>query len=101
MRGGELTATARDKYGYNKWVNWVNKMATKGKYHSAKIYVPKDVRETLGLEEGDEIEFSIVDEHEARMVVKKLDADKKLLEWPDRPLGIKGKLTREEIYASL
>jgi Fic family protein len=25
---------------------------------------------------------------------------KKLLEWQDRPLGIKGKLTREEIYAS-
>lgn len=76
-------------------------MTTKVKYHSAKVYIPKKVREALGLEEGDEIEFSIVNEQEARIIVKKLDADKKLLEWPDRPLGIKGKLTREEIYASL
>lgn len=88
--------------GQNKWVNWVTKMATKGKFHSAKIYVPRDVRKTLGLEEGDEIEFSIIDEHEARIVVKKVDADQKLLELLDRPrkLGIKGKLTREEIYAT-
>lgn len=93
--------TAKIISGQNKWVNWVTKMATKGKYHSAKVYVPVDVRKMLGLEDGDEIEFLIVDEHEARMVVKKADADKKLLEWPDRPLGIKGKLTREEIYASL
>lgn len=93
--------TAKAIFGQNKWVNWVNKMATKAKFHSGKVYVPQGVRKTLGLGEGDEIEFSIVDEHEARMVVKKVDADKKLLEWPDRPLGIKGKLTREEIYASL
>jgi AbrB family looped-hinge helix DNA binding protein len=89
-------------FGENKWVNWVKKMATKGKYHSAKIYIPMDVRRTLGLEEGDEIEFSIVDEREARLLVKKADADQKLLELLDRPrkLGIKGKLTREEIYAT-
>lgn len=76
-------------------------MATKARFHSEKIYVPKDVREMLGLEEGDEVEFSIVDEHEARMLVKKADADQILLELLERPrkLGIKGKLTREEIYA--
>lgn len=89
--------------GQNKWVNWVIKMATKAKYHSTKIYIPRDVREMLGLEEGDEIEFSIVDEHEARILVKKVDADQKLLELLKRPrvLGIKGKLTREEIYADI
>jgi len=78
-------------------------MATKGRYHSAKVYIPKDVREALHLEEGDEIEFSLVDEHEARIVVKKVDADQKLLELLKRPrkLGIRGKLTREEIYASI
>lgn len=75
-------------------------MATKGKYHSAKIYVPRDVRKALGLEEGDEIEFSIVDEHEARLKVKKMDADSKLLEVLKHPrkLDIKGKITREDIY---
>ncbi len=73
-------------------------MATKGKFHSGKIYVPQDVRRTLGLTEGDEVEFSIVNEREAKLLVKKADADQKLLEWPARPLGIKGKLTREEIY---
>ncbi len=94
--------TTRVIFGQNKWVNWVIKMATKGKYHSAKIYVPKDVREMLGLEEGDEIEFSPTDEHEAKIIVKKIDADQKLLELLKRPrkLGIKGKLTREEIYAT-
>jgi len=94
--------TAKVISGQNKWPNWVTKMATKGKFHSEKIYVPRDVRKTLGLEEGDEIEFSIIDEHEARIVVKKMDADHKLLELLDRPrkLGIKGKLTREDIYAT-
>lgn len=87
-------------FGQNKWINWVTKMATKARYHSAKIYVPKDVRETLGLREGDEIEFSVIDEHEAKIVVKKADADQKLLELLKRPkkLGVKGKITRGEIY---
>ncbi len=78
-------------------------MATKVKYHSSKIYVPKDVRKALGLEEGDEIEFTVVDDHEAKIIVKKMDADQKLLELLKRPrkLGIKGKITREEIYADV
>jgi len=87
--------------GQNKWPNWVTKMATKVKYHSAKIYVPKDVRKALCLEEGDEVEFTIIDDCEAKIIVKKMDADQKLLEWRPRKLGIKGKLTREEIYASI
>ena len=87
--------------GQIKWVNWVNKMATKGKFHSGKVYVPKNIREALGLGEGDEIEFSIVDEREARVVVKKAEADQKLLELRPRKLGIKGKLTREDIYATV
>ena len=78
-------------------------MATKGKYHSAKIYVPKDVRRTLGLEEGNEVEFSIVDDNEVRITVGRMDADQKLLELLKRPrkLGIKGKMTRGEIYANV
>ena len=78
-------------------------MATKGKYHSAKIYVPKDVRRTLGLEEGNEVEFSIVDDNEVRITVGRTDADQKLLELLKRPrkLGIKGKMTRGEIYANV
>ena len=78
-------------------------MANKGKYHSSKIYVPQDVRRTLGLEEGNEVEFSIVDENEVRMTVGRMDADQKILELLKRPkkLGIRGKMTREEIYANV
>ena len=77
-------------------------MATKTKFHAEKIYVPKEVQESLSLEEGDEIEFTILEEHEARISVRKADADQELLETLERPrkLGVKGKLTREEIYAA-
>ena len=85
-------------FGQNKWVNWAIKMAIKAKYHSGKIYVPRDVRDAIGLDEGDEMEFSVIDDHEIRISVKKADADQKLLELPPKNLGIKGKLTREEIY---
>jgi len=76
-------------------------LGTMGKYHSDKIYVPKDVRDILGLEEGAEVEFIITERGEAVIKVLKADADKKLLEMLDRPrsLGVKGKLSRGEIYA--
>jgi len=75
------------------------KVANKARYHYGKIYVPMDVRRALDLREGDEVEFSVIGEHEARVVVKEVDADRKLLELLRRPrkLGIRGKPTREGI----
>lgn len=77
-------------------------MGTKGKFHSDKIYVPKDVRDILGLEEGAEVEFIVAERGEVVMKVLKTDADRKLLEMLARPrnLGVKGRLTREEIYTT-
>ncbi len=77
-------------------------MGTIGKFHSQKIYVPKGLRDMLGLEDGAEVEFTITEKGEVVIKVLKADADRKLLEILARPrnLGIKGKLSRDEIYAT-
>lgn len=87
--------------GHYWWVIWVIEVA-KGKYHSDKVYLPKDIRDRLGLKNGAEVEFTVREEDEVVMKVLDPNADQKLLEILSRPrnLGVKGKLTREEIYAS-
>jgi len=71
-------------------------------YHKDKLYLPKEVRETLGLTEGDRLRIEVINEREARIViVRSADATKRILGRLDNPpdLGrIKGKLTRREIY---
>jgi bifunctional DNA-binding transcriptional regulator/antitoxin component of YhaV-PrlF toxin-antitoxin module len=71
-------------------------------YYKDKMYVPREIKEKLGLVDGDKLEIEIVDKGEARLrVVRKMDATDRLMRWLDNPpsLGeIKGGLTRREIY---
>jgi len=71
-------------------------------FYKDKMYVPREIKEKLGLVDGDKLEIEIVDEGEARLrVVRKMDATDRLMRWLDNPpsLGeIKGRLTRREIY---
>jgi bifunctional DNA-binding transcriptional regulator/antitoxin component of YhaV-PrlF toxin-antitoxin module len=71
-------------------------------FHKDKVYLPKEVKESLGLSEGDRLQVDIVGRDEARIrVVRSSEASKRIIEMLDNPpdLGeIKERLTRREIY---
>lgn len=81
-----------------KWCNYLAETT----YHKDKLYVPKEVRDALGLTEGDRLRIEVVDRSEARIrIIRRVNATKRILDLLNNPpdLGrIKGKLTRKEIY---
>lgn len=74
-------------------------------YYKDKVYLPRQVREKLGLVEGDVLHIEVVERGVAKLiVVRRCDASKRSLEALDNPpdLGsLKGKLTREKIYEDI
>ncbi len=78
---------------------------TETTYHENKIYLPKNVRETLRLVDGDVLHIEVVERDTAKLsVVRRNGATKGALEKLDNPkdMGtIKGKLSREEIYEDI
>ena len=72
------------------------------RYHNDKIYIPREVKEKMGLRNGDRVTIEVTNQNEARIKVTERDeATKRLLESLKSPpsLGkIKGTLTRREIY---
>ena len=71
-------------------------------FYQDKVYLPREVREKLGLVEGDVLHIEVIERGVAKLsVVRGCGAAKRALEKLDNPpdLGaIKGKLSREEIY---
>jgi bifunctional DNA-binding transcriptional regulator/antitoxin component of YhaV-PrlF toxin-antitoxin module len=71
-------------------------------YYEDKVYLPRQVREKLGLVDGDILHIEVVERGVAKLsVVGRCGAAKRALEKLDNPpdLGkIKGRLSREEIY---
>jgi len=74
-------------------------------YYEDKVYLPRDVREKLGLVDGDVLHIEVVEKGVARLsVVRGRRATKRALEKLDNPpdLGaVKGRLSREEIYEDI
>lgn len=74
-------------------------------YYDDKVNLPKEVREKLGLVDGDVLHIEVVERGVAKLkVVRRCDASKRALEKLDNPpdLGaVKGKLSREEIYEDI
>jgi bifunctional DNA-binding transcriptional regulator/antitoxin component of YhaV-PrlF toxin-antitoxin module len=74
-------------------------------YYEDKVYLPRDVREKLGLVDGDVLRIEVVEKGVARLsVVRGRRAAKRALEKLDNPpdLGaVKGRLSREEIYEDI
>ena len=74
-------------------------------YYEDKVYFPRQVREKLGLVEGDVLNIEVVERGVAKLsVVRRCGASKRALEKLDNPpdLGaVKGKLSREEIYEDI
>jgi len=71
-------------------------------YHKDKLYVPREIKEKLGLSDGDKLEIEVVGQGEAKIsVVRRKGATEKLLRWLDTPPidgAVKGRLSRREIY---
>lgn len=71
-------------------------------YHKDKVYLPRDIQEKLGLEEGDRIHIEVVGSGEARLsVIRSAQASIRILEKLEDPpdLGkVDGELSRREIY---
>jgi len=74
-------------------------------YYEDKVYLPREVREKLGLVDGDVLHIEVVERGVARLsVVRRCGAAKRALEKLDNPpdLGtVKGRLSREEIYEDI
>ena len=74
-------------------------------YYEDKVYLPREVREKLGLVKGDVLHIEVVERGVAKLsVVRRCSAGKRALEKLDNPpdLGaVKGKLSREEIYEDI
>jgi bifunctional DNA-binding transcriptional regulator/antitoxin component of YhaV-PrlF toxin-antitoxin module len=74
-------------------------------YYEDKVYLPREVREKLGLVDGDVLHIEVVERGVARLsVVRGCRATRRALEKLAEPpnLGkVKGKLSREEIYEDI
>lgn len=70
-------------------------------YYEDKVYLPKDVREKLGIVEGDILQIEVVEKGVAKLSVvrscRKAKKARELLENSPN-LGVKGRISREEIY---
>ena len=77
-------------------------MASETTYHKDKLYVPREVKEKMGLTDGDRLQIEVVGKDEARIsVVRRQGATERLIEWLEHP-PIKGRVTgtlrRRDIY---
>jgi bifunctional DNA-binding transcriptional regulator/antitoxin component of YhaV-PrlF toxin-antitoxin module len=78
---------------------------TETTYYKDKVYVPRDVKEKLGLVDGDIVQIEVVEKGVAKLSIsRRCRTGKKALEMLDNPpdLGkVKGKLSRDEIYEDI
>jgi len=78
---------------------------TETTYYGDKVYLPREIKEKLGLVDGDVLNIEVVEKGTAKLsVVRRCGAAKRALEKLDNPpdMGkIKGTLSREEIYEDI
>ena len=74
-------------------------------YYGDKVYLPREIREKLGLVDGDVLHIEVVERGVATLsVLRGCRAAKRALEKLEDPpdLGaVKGRLSREEIYEDI
>jgi bifunctional DNA-binding transcriptional regulator/antitoxin component of YhaV-PrlF toxin-antitoxin module len=78
---------------------------TETTYYEDKVYLPRRVREKMGLVDGDVLHIEVIEKGVAKLsVVRRCGAAKRALEKLDNPPNLgstKGKLSREEIYENI
>jgi len=74
-------------------------------YYKDKVYLPREVKEKLGLVDGDRLRVEVADRGVVRLVlIRGSNAVERILKRLDDPpdLGeVKGRITREEIYEDI
>ena len=83
------------KCGYSK--------LTETTYHKKKIYVPAEVRERLGLRNGDKLSVVSLDRKGFRVELKRKTVEERILDALAncREVGVPVGLTRREIYEDI
>jgi len=84
-------------------INWVTSVVmAETTYYEDKVYLPKGVREKLGLVDGDVLHIEVVEKGVATLSVvrgcRKAKIAREMLKNPPNLGRIKGRLSREEIY---
>ena len=78
---------------------------TETTFYKDKVYLPREIQESLGLVDGDRLYVEVLDKGVARLVVVRgSEAARRVLGRIDDPpnLGrLKGRVTREEIYEDI
>jgi AbrB family looped-hinge helix DNA binding protein len=76
---------------------------TETTYHKKKIYVPAEVRERLGLRNGDRLSVVSLDGKGFRVELKRKTAEERIIEVlaNSREVGVPAGLTRREIYEDI
>jgi len=72
-------------------------------YHKKKIYVPAEVRERVGLREGDKLNVAVLDRKSFKVELKRKTAEEQILDalTNAREVGVPRGLTRREIYEDI
>jgi len=69
-------------------------------YHKKKVYVPAEVREKIGLTDGDKLLVAVLDRKSFKVELKRKTADEEILDAlaAPREVGVPSGLTRRDIY---
>lgn len=69
-------------------------------YHERKIYVPAEVRERIGLRDGDRLTVELLDRRSFRVELRRKTAEEHIIEALTNAgeIGVPKGLTRREIY---
>jgi len=72
-------------------------------YHKKKIYVPAEVRERMGLREGDKLTVAVLDRKSFKVELKRKTAEEQILDalTSAREVGVPSGLTKREIYEDI
>lgn len=69
-------------------------------YHEKKIYVPAEIKEKIGLREGDRLSLAVLDKKSFKVELKRKTAEEQIVDAliNARGIGVPKGLTRREIY---
>jgi len=74
-------------------------------YYRNKVYIPRAVRESLGLVDGDKLYIKVLDKGVAQLIlIRGSEAGKKILEKINNPTNLgklRERITRKDIYENI
>jgi AbrB family looped-hinge helix DNA binding protein len=76
---------------------------TETTYHEKKIYIPSEVREKIGLKEGEKLKVTVMDRKSFKVELQRKLPEEELIEALENPpeVGVPEGLTRRKIYEDI